>query len=70
MEQNQLTKNLVASSALMTVLAGVIHLVIVPENWAHAPHMVYFSYWWGSSKLYGALQSGGGLPPDYITSEL
>jgi peptidoglycan/LPS O-acetylase OafA/YrhL len=43
MERDQLTKNLVASSALMTVLAGIIHLWIIPEHWAHAPaHGLFF----------------------------
>ena len=43
MEQDQLTKNLVASSALMIVLAGIIHLWIIPEHWAHAPaHGLFF----------------------------
>jgi hypothetical protein len=42
-EQNSLTKNLVAWSAMMTVLAGVIHLWIIPEHWAHAPaHGLFF----------------------------
>lgn len=43
MGKDQLTKNLVASSALMTVLAGIIHLWIIPEHWAHAPaHGLFF----------------------------
>ena len=43
MEQNTITKNLVAWSALMTALAGVIHLWIIPEHWAHAPaHGLFF----------------------------
>ena len=43
MEQNALTKNLIAWSALATVLAGVIHLVIVPDHWKHAPaHGLFF----------------------------
>jgi hypothetical protein len=43
MEQNTLTKNLVAWSALMTALAGLLHLWIIPEHWAHAPaHALFF----------------------------
>jgi hypothetical protein len=43
MEQKSLTKNLVAWSALMTAVAGAIHLWIVPEHWAHAPaHGLFF----------------------------
>ncbi|HKY55750.1 MAG TPA: hypothetical protein VJM08_15640, partial [Anaerolineales bacterium] len=43
MEQDPLTKQLVASSALMTMLAGMIHLWIIPEHWVHAPaHSVFF----------------------------
>src|SRR3990172_5445459 len=43
MQQNTMTKNLVAWSALMTALAGVIHLWIIPEHWAHAPaHGLFF----------------------------
>ncbi len=43
MEQNTPTKNLLTWSASATVLAGVLHLVIVPEHWAHAPaHGLFF----------------------------
>ena len=43
MERDQLTKNLVASSALMMVLAGIIHLWIIPDHWAHAlAHGLFF----------------------------
>lgn len=37
MEQNTSTKNLILWSAAMTVLAGVIHIWIVPQHWEHAP---------------------------------
>lgn len=43
MEQPSLTKNLIAWSALASILAGVIHFVIVPEHWSHAPaHGLFF----------------------------
>lgn len=43
MKQNTLTKILIAVSALMTILAGVIHLWIVPEHVEHAPvHGIFF----------------------------
>ena len=43
MEQNTLTKNLIAWSAVATILAGMIHLVIAPVHWAHAPaHGLFF----------------------------
>jgi len=43
MEQNTLTKNLIAWSAVATILAGLIHLWIVPEHMAHAPaHGILF----------------------------
>jgi len=43
MEQNALTKNLIAWSAVATILAGVIHLWIVPEHLEHAPaHGILF----------------------------
>ena len=43
MEQKQFTNNLIAWSAVATIGAGVIHLVIVPEHWAHAPaHGLFF----------------------------
>lgn len=43
MEQNTLTKNLIAWSAVATILAGAIHLIIVPEHWGHAPaHGLFF----------------------------
>lgn len=37
MAQDTFTKNLIAWSAAMTVLAGAIHLWIVPQHWEHAP---------------------------------
>jgi len=43
MEQHPLSKNLVALSALTTILAGVIHFLIIPEHWSHAPaHGLFF----------------------------
>ena len=43
MQENALTKKLIAWSALTTALAGVIHLAIIPEHWAHAPaHGLFF----------------------------
>jgi uncharacterized membrane protein HdeD (DUF308 family) len=43
MEQNALTKNLIAWSAIATIAAGVIHLVIIPEHLEHAPaHGLFF----------------------------
>ena len=43
MEQHSLSKNLVALSALASILAGVIHFVIIPEHWSHAPaHALFF----------------------------
>lgn len=43
MEQHSLSKNLVALSALTTILAGAIHFVIIPEHWSHAPaHGLFF----------------------------
>ena len=55
MEQNTLTKNLIAWSALATIAAGVIHLVIIPEHWEHAPaHGLFFL-------LVGILQIGWGI---------
>ena len=43
MEGDQLTKNLVASSALMTLLAGIIQKWIIPAHWEHAPaHGLFF----------------------------
>jgi hypothetical protein len=55
MEQHSRTKNLVAWSALASILAGVIHLVIIPEHWSHAPaHGLFFL-------LVGLLQIGWGV---------
>jgi hypothetical protein len=43
MESNTNTKKLIEWSAAATVLAGVIHLVIIPEHWEHAPaHGLFF----------------------------
>lgn len=43
MEQNVLRKRLIAWSAFMMVVAGLIHFVIVPEHWEHAPaHGLFF----------------------------
>jgi hypothetical protein len=43
MKQNTLTKSLIAVSALMTILAGIIHLWVVPEHLEHAPaHGIFF----------------------------
>jgi hypothetical protein len=43
MEQHPPTKNLLAWSALTTILAGVLHFVIIPEHWSHAPaHGLFF----------------------------
>jgi hypothetical protein len=74
MEQNTFTKSLIAWSAAMTVLAGAIHLWIVPQHWEHAPaHGLLFlivgiaQILWGiavwrqpSTKLYhvGVLMAG------------
>ena len=43
MELNSTTKSLIAWSAIATIVAGVIHLVIIPEHWEHAPaHGIFF----------------------------
>ncbi|MFN8382637.1 MAG: hypothetical protein U0V02_11885 [Anaerolineales bacterium] len=43
MKQNTLTKILIALSAVMTILAGIIHLWVVPEHLEHAPaHGIFF----------------------------
>lgn len=43
METQANTGNLIAWSAGATILAGIIHLVIVPEHWEHAPaHGLFF----------------------------
>jgi hypothetical protein len=43
MEQSQINKNLIMWSALATIAAGVLHLIIIPEHWAHAPaHGLFF----------------------------
>lgn len=43
MEQQSHSKRLVAGSALAAILAGVIHLAIIPEHWSHAPaHGLFF----------------------------
>lgn len=43
MEQTTRTKRLVILSAVMTVLAGVIHLILVPAHMKHAPaHGLFF----------------------------
>ena len=66
MSEDVLTKRLIAWSALTTVLAGVIHLVIIPEHWVHArAHGLFFlivgvlqivwgiAVWWKpSTRLY------------------
>lgn len=55
MEKSAFQKNLITWSALATILAGVIHLVIIPEHWAHAPaHGLFFL-------LVGILQIGWGI---------
>jgi hypothetical protein len=75
MEMSANTKNLIAWSAAATILAGVIHLIIVPEHWGHAPaHGVFFlivgvlQVVWGAAiwrnpttRLYyiGAVTAGG-----------
>jgi hypothetical protein len=43
MEKNTLTRSLVIGSAIMTILAGLIHLVLVPGHVEHAPaHGLFF----------------------------
>jgi hypothetical protein len=43
MEQNTPTKALILSSAIMTILAGIIHLVLVSAHMEHAPaHGLFF----------------------------
>jgi hypothetical protein len=43
METNASTKNLTAWSAIATIVAGIIHLIIIPEHWEHAPaHGLFF----------------------------
>ena len=43
MELNSTTKSLIAWSTIATIVAGVIHLVIIPEHWEHAPaHGIFF----------------------------
>lgn len=37
MEQSAFSKNLIIWSAATTMLAGVIHIWIVPQHWEHAP---------------------------------
>jgi hypothetical protein len=75
MQQNTFTKNLIIWSAAMTVLAGMIHIYIVPQHWDHAPaHGLLFlivgivQILWGiavwrqpSVRLYyvGVLMAGG-----------
>ena len=74
MEQNTLSKNFIAWSAIATIAAGIIHLWIVPEHLEHAlPHGILFlivgvaQIIWGiavwrrpSSRLYyvGVLMAG------------
>ena len=43
MEEHTLTRKLIAGSAIMTILAGIIHLVLVPRHIEHAPaHGLFF----------------------------
>lgn len=43
MEKNTITGSLVIGSAIMTILAGLIHLVLVPTHIEHAPaHGLFF----------------------------
>jgi hypothetical protein len=43
MERNTFTKSLILLSAIMTILAGIIHLVLVPIHMQHAPaHGLFF----------------------------
>ena len=43
MQQTTQTKNLIAWSAIATIAAGIIHLVIIPDHWVHAPaHGLFF----------------------------
>jgi hypothetical protein len=74
MEEHTLTRKLIAASAMMTILAGIIHLVLVPRHIEHAPaHGLFFllvglaQILWGmmvwrqpSLKLYyiGAIMAG------------
>lgn len=74
MEEHTLTRKLIAASAIMTILAGIIHLVLVPQHIEHAPaHGLFFllaglaQILWGtlvwrqpSLKLYyvGAIMAG------------
>ena len=43
MQQATQAKNLIAWSAIATIVAGIIHLVIIPDHWEHAPaHGLFF----------------------------
>lgn len=43
MEENNLTRSLLLWSAVMSILAGIIHLVLVPRHIEHAPaHGLFF----------------------------
>jgi hypothetical protein len=43
MEENNFTKSLLLWSAVMSILAGIIHLVLVPRHIEHAPaHGLFF----------------------------
>jgi hypothetical protein len=43
MEENIHARNLITWSAVMTIIAGIIHLVLVPEHVEHAPaHGLFF----------------------------
>ena len=45
MAGNTLTRRLIAGSAMVTILAGIIHLVLVPRHIEHAPaHGVFFLF--------------------------
>lgn len=55
MEYNSTTRSLIAWSAIATIVAGIIHLIIIPEHWSHAPaHGLFFL-------IVGVLQIGWGI---------